>query len=90
MNNSRRKAIHTIMDKLSDIQNQIDALKNAIISIKDEEQKYVDNIPENMQHGERCFVAEKAISNIDDAEDNVGDVSNNLMYAISQLEDAVN
>lgn len=90
MNNSRRKAIHAIMDKLSDIQNQIDALKNDIISIKDEEQKYVDNIPENMQHGERCFVAEKAISNIDDAEDYVGDISNNLMYAISHLEDAMN
>lgn len=90
MNNNRRNAIRAIMDKLSDIQNQIDALKNDIIVIKNEEQKYVGNIPENMQHGERCFVAEKAISNIDDAEDYVGDVSNNLMYAIAHLEDAMN
>lgn len=31
-----------------------------------------------------------AISDIDDAEDYVSDVSNNLMYAISYLEDAMN
>lgn len=90
MNNKRRKDIQIIINKLADIQNQIDALKDVISNIKDEEQNYVDNIPENMKYGERCFVAESVISNIDDAEDYVSDVSNNLMYAIYHLEDAIN
>lgn len=64
MNNTRRKAIQNIMDKLEELMEEIEA-------IKDEEQEAYDNLPESLQNSERGEVMDSAIYNLDDAAENV-------------------
>lgn len=54
MNNARRKQIKNIINKLSDIKNEIDDL--AI-----DEEDCLDNIPENMQDSERYEKSEALV-----------------------------
>lgn len=42
MNDTRRKRIMKLVDQLSDISEELE-------TIRDEEQEYIDNIPENLQ-----------------------------------------
>jgi len=75
MNDSRRKAIKEIQEK---IRLSFEALSNAkdeLEAIRDDEQDYADNMPENMQSGERYAVAENAISELDDAISNLDDLT---------------
>lgn len=64
MNNTRRKAIQNIMDKLEELMEEIEA-------IRDEEQEAYDNLPESLQNSERGEVMDSAIYNLDDAAENV-------------------
>ena len=64
MNNTRRKAIKAIMDKLQDLMDDIEA-------IKDEEQEAYDNLPESIQNSERGEAMDSAIYNLDDAAESV-------------------
>jgi len=64
MNNTRRKAIKAIMDRLQDLMDDIEALK-------DEEQEAYDNLPESIQNSERGEAMDSAIYNLDDAAENV-------------------
>jgi chromosome segregation ATPase len=73
MNNARRKQIAEIVDRLSEITVLRDEIKEAIESIRDEEQEYFDYMPESLQGSERGIAAEEAIGNLE--------------YAISDLED---
>ena len=57
MNKERRKRIESIKEKLSDLQSDIDELK-------DEEQEAYDNLPESFQHGERGESISQAIDNL--------------------------
>ena len=54
MNKVRRKA-------LSELKDQIESLKSDLETLLEEEQEYLDNIPENMQSGERYETAEKTL-----------------------------
>ena len=58
MNNPRRKALEAIHETLTELRDQLEALK-------DEEQEFADNMPENMQGGERHEAAEAAVSSMD-------------------------
>ena len=60
MNNARRKKIRTIAEQLGEIMTELEMLK-------DEEEEYLNNIPENLQSSERYELAENAIDNIDSA-----------------------
>lgn len=64
MNNTRRKAIQNIMDKLEELMEEIEA-------IKDEEQEAYDNLPESLQNSERGEAMDSAVYNLDDAAENV-------------------
>lgn len=64
MNNTRRKAIQNIMDKLEELMEEIEA-------IKDEEQEAYDNLPEFLQNSERGEAMDSAVYNLDDAAENV-------------------
>lgn len=74
MNKQRRKELNDIINKLSD-------LKDDIVALRDEEQDYYDNMPENLQGGERGEMAENAINEMDNAESSIED-------AICSLETA--
>lgn len=64
MNNQRRARIQEVVD-------QIGVLCQELEELRDEEQDYMDNMPENLQGSEKCEVAEEAISNLDSAIDNL-------------------
>lgn len=68
MNNIRRKSLNEIKDKIDDLRIDLEQLL-------EEEQDYLDNIPENMQSGERYEKAEDAVSALEEA--------------VSSLEEAV-
>ncbi len=60
MNNPRRKELESIHEALTELRDRLEALK-------DEEQEYADNMPENMQGGERHEAAESAVASMEDA-----------------------
>lgn len=60
MNKIRRKALQEIYDKLSDLLEELE-------TIKDEEDESRENMPENLQGSERYEQSETASGNIDEA-----------------------
>ena len=60
MNKIRRKALQEIYDKLSDLREELE-------TIKDEEDESRENMPENLQGSERYEQSETASCNIDEA-----------------------
>lgn len=60
MNKSQRKQLEELLDKITELQEQVEFIRN-------EEQEKLDNMPENLQGGERYSQMENAISCLDDA-----------------------
>lgn len=75
MNKQRRKQIEGMIDKL-------DNIKEHISDILDDEQNAFDNMPESIQYGERGYIMQVAIDNLDDAIGNIVDAIDNLYEAI--------
>ena len=68
MNNTRRKALEEIKQKIEELVSQLSCdIKEQLEAIRDEEQEYLDNMPENLYGGERYEASETAISNIEDS-----------------------
>ena len=57
MNNARRKEISKIRDDLASLYSDIETLM-------DEEQEYLDNMPENLQGSEKYETAEDAVCGV--------------------------
>ena len=74
MNKPRRKALEKIAETLNELYEELE-------SLRDEEQDYMDNMPENLQGSERYEAAENAVGYMDDALDRLGDT-------ISSIEEA--
>ena len=66
MNKERRKAIEKISDKLTDLQAEIEELREA------EEEAY-DNLPESLQDGERGDAMQEAMDNMECAGSSIQD-----------------
>ena len=60
MNKLRRKTLQRIFDQLSDLREEIEA-------VKEEEDESRENMPENLQGSERYEQSETASSNMDEA-----------------------
>jgi hypothetical protein len=67
MNKDRRKRIDEAIKKLEDAQTILE-------ECRDEEQDYLDNIPENLQGSERYETAEAAVDALDSACENLEEV----------------
>jgi uncharacterized coiled-coil DUF342 family protein len=76
MNKDRRARIQALLNKLEDIKEDIDF-------IKDEEQEYYDNMPENFQMGEKGDKAQEAIDNLDYAYSSIEEVVEYLEEALA-------
>lgn len=74
MNNNRRKQIQEAVQELEHI-------KSVFENIRDEEQEYFDNMPENMQGGDKGQSSESAISSLDD-------VINSIEESITSAEES--
>ena len=74
MNNKRRERLKAIIKTL-------DSVINALELIKDEEEDYMSNIPENLQGGERYSMAEDACNCLEEAIESIEE-------AIESIEEA--
>lgn len=74
MNNARRKEIEKITADL-------EAIKERIEALQEEEQDAFDNLPESIQCGERGEKMQSAIDNLEYAADNIQDCLDNLCEA---------
>lgn len=74
MNKKRRKSLIDIIGQLETLQCNLEAHKG-------EEEKYLDNMPENLQGSERYAAAESACDNLESA-------LWHLVDAVSHIEDA--
>ena len=74
MNKVRRKELQNLFDIISAAQEQLEALR-------DEEDDYKENIPENLQGSERYEIAEAAVDALDSALDSLQDALDSIEEA---------
>ena len=74
MNKARRAVISSIRDQLDDLKSQVE-------EIQGEEQDYFDNMPENMQDGERGDAASEAARELENAVSALDEAIGNLENA---------
>ena len=74
MNKQRRKDIDALIQALEEIREQIQF-------VLEEEQEYLDNIPENLQNSERYETAETAVSELEEADGSIDDIIEHLENA---------
>ena len=69
MNKTRRKELSEVVKALNMMKDRDDlySIINELDSIKDDEQDYFDNIPENLQYSQRAEDSEQAIDNLEEA-----------------------
>jgi t-SNARE complex subunit (syntaxin) len=75
MNKERRKAIEKISDKLTDLQAELEELREA------EEEAY-DNLPESLQDGEKGDAMQEAIEHLEDADSYIEEAKDALNDAV--------
>lgn len=75
MNKQRRKEINSLISDVIRLETSIEDLLN-------DEQDYLDNMPENLQSSEKAEIAENAISALEEALDNIRDCIDNLESAL--------
>lgn len=99
MNKVRRKELSKVVNELNNINNRDDLCVciNILENIKDDEQAYYDNIPENLQYSQRAEDSEAAIENMEEALDLLNELYNSDSFdidreivneAIDKIEDA--
>lgn len=84
MNKERRKEIRRAISILEEF--DLEAVIAIVEQASDEEQEYYDNMPENMQQGEKGENAEAAASQLEEAKDALEQIS--TLDIISMLEEA--
>ena len=100
MNKARRKELETVISNLNEIQGKDDlyACINELEKIRDDEQDYYDNIPENLQYSQRAEDSEAAIDNLEEALDLMNEVYNDEEFdkdnelikdAIGKIDDSI-
>lgn len=88
MNIARRKNIALVIAEIESLSEKMETVLADIGIIKDEEEEYRDNIPENLQGSERYSSAEEAVNNLDSAYETLQEAFDNLGDVISSLEEA--
>lgn len=74
MNNTRRKSLRELIEKMEGIKQEIE-------EIKTEEEEYYNNMPSSVQDGEKGDRAQTVIEYLDEAMTAAGDVIENLTSA---------
>ncbi len=84
MNKQRRKDLSDLMDrlqalqgdlsKLTELRAEAEEIREGINTAKDEEEEYLDNMPEGLKDGDKGQNAEQAISSLDTASDALQDI----------------
>ena len=67
MNKERRNKIDKAIEEVNRLQDALEGLQQIVEEIRDEEQEYLENIPENLQGSERYETAESAVESLENA-----------------------
>ncbi len=86
MNKQRRKLLDNLSTELNDIKERLEVAHVALCDIRDAEQEYVDNLPENKQDSEAAETAYAAIESMESGDVELDDVLNELGQAISLID----
>lgn len=86
MNNTRRKQIAALAQRLSGAIAGLEDIRSDIEMVKEEEQEYLENMPESMQDGDKGMNAQAAIDYLEQAYDALSELIDG--DAISTLESA--
>ncbi|KIP99276.1 hypothetical protein RU07_21835 [Agrobacterium tumefaciens] len=76
MNNARRKTIESLL-------NQISSLKEEIEAVTSNEQDAFDSMPESLQQSDRGQASESAIGSLENASNQLDDVMGELSEAMA-------
>ncbi len=81
MNNERRKRIYDIRNQIellsattTTLRAQMEAIQEAIESVRDDEQEAYDNLPESLQEGDKGSAMQAAIEQLDDGHQALSDI----------------
>ena len=88
MNKQRRNQISEVVSRVESVQAELESLPDDIHGIMDEETEYRDNIPENMQGGDRYEMADNACSELEAAHETLDNAKDSLEEVVSSLESA--
>lgn len=83
------EAMGAFKEAVSTARGAFDDFKSEIERIKSEEEEYRDNMPENMQSGEKYERAENAINQLDECETAIGELESFFDDA-DNIEDKTN
>lgn len=75
MNKQRRKELNEIINKLSE-------LRDDLASLTSEEEECYDNMPENLQYSEKGEIIEAAVESLNDALDSIDNAIDSINEAI--------
>lgn len=89
MNKQRRKQISEVVSRVEAVQAELESLLDDIQGIMDEEKEYRDNIPENMQGGDRYEMADHACCELEAAHETLDNAKYSLEEVVSSLESAI-
>mgnify|MGYP002703753094 FL=1 len=78
MNKQRRKQISEVISRVETVQAELESLLDDVQGIMDEETEYRDNIPENMQGGDRYEMADNACSELEAAHETLDNAKDSL------------
>ena len=87
MNNERRKRIKLAIEKLQDLQVQVEAVKDEVEDLQGEETDAFDNLPESLQSSDKGLSMEACIDNLSSAADELD--SFDFDAVVTALESAV-
>lgn len=86
MNNARRKEIDAIRTQLEAAQSVLNEIAAALEGIRDDEQCYLDDMPESIQSGDKGDRAQAAIDALDEATGAIEELDFDAIY--NALEEA--
>lgn len=85
MNNKTRKQLTKLAEKIYDLANEIDHLREELLEIQEDEQEKYDNMPEQLQETDNgvrmyeCIEAlEEAVDRIDTSVSELYDITNDI------------
>lgn len=86
MNKNRRSAIASLVARLEEMSNEAQAISSEIEALRDEEQEYLDNMPDSLADGDKGSAAQEAVDSLEAA---MGDeIADAIREAIDALETA--
>lgn len=88
MNNTRRNEIKKVVERIYKLQELAEEIKNDLECIKDEEEDYRDNMPENLQESDRYYASEEASENLEESIDILDTIINELTDSAESAESA--